>query len=339
MKKEYLLLRQYQLYRENSYIESIIFLSPESRGEIHQTFETIFKMKTITRRQFLGNSTLGILAVSYFPSYSMNIHSSPFDWPLSFQSYGVREMLAKDFEGTMQKMRGIGYKGIEMCSPKGYENAGFGPLTRFTVSELRRKIEDADLFCISCHFQHPELKAPSLQNTIQFGKDLGLKDLVVSAAWLPENASLDDWKKFADEMNRSGEEVQNAGMQLVYHNHSIGPELNGEQLYDILMRLFDPKLIKMQFQIASVSEGFDVVAYIAKYPGRYISLHMHDWDPKEKKIVAIGKGIVDWKKLLTKAKEGGLSDYGMIVEMETRSPGDPLQDLAECYQYLQTLKF
>jgi sugar phosphate isomerase/epimerase len=296
-------------------------------------------MKKITRRAFIGTSAMGIFAAGYASSHSFSFEPGPFNWPISFQSYGVKDMLAKDFEGTMKKMRSIGYKGIEMCSPKGYEDAGFGPLTGLTTAELRKKIEDADLFCKSCHFQHPELQAASLQKTIQFGKDLGLKDLVVSAAWLPKNAALDDWKKFAEEMNKAGEEVIKAGLQLVYHNHSIGPELGGEQLYDILMRLFDPKQVKMQFQIASVSEGFDVVAYITKYSGRYISLHMHDWDPQQKKVVAIGKGIVDWKKLLTTAKNGGLAEYGLIVEMETRSAGDPYQDQVACYEYLENLKF
>ena len=176
-----------------------------------------------------------------------------------------------------------------------------------------------------------------MQETIGFSKELGLKNIVVSAAWLPENASLDDWKKFAEEMNLAGAEVQKAGMQLAYHNHSIGPEIEGKQLYDILMGLFDPNIVKMQFQIACVAEGFDVVNYIAKYPGRYISLHMHDWDPKTKQIVALGKGIVDWTKLLNTAKEGGLADYGLILELETRSPGDPMQDLIDSYNYLRTL--
>ena len=110
---------------------------------------------------------------------------------------------------------------------------------------------------------------------------------------------------------------------------------NGEKLYDILMRLFDPELIKMQFQLAVASEGVDVVDYISKYPGRYISLHIHDWDPAQKKVVPTGKGVIDWKKLLEAAKKSGISDYGLIVEMETKAPGDPLQDLVECYNYLQ----
>jgi sugar phosphate isomerase/epimerase len=295
-------------------------------------------MKTITRRRFIGTSALGILAAAYFPSCASDRKSNPFGWPLSFQSYGVKDLLAVDFEGTLHKLQSIGFEGVEMCSPKGYQDPGFANLRTITAAGLKNKIEAAGLFCKSCHFQHPEIKNDALQETIRFSKDLGLKDIVVSAAWLPENAGIDDWKKFAEEMNLAGNVIQKEGMQLVYHNHSIGPEIEGGLLYDVLMRLFDPELVKMQFQIACVSEGFDVIGYIAKYPGRYISLHMHDWDPKSKQIVALGKGIVDWKKLLTTAKESGVADFGLILELETRSPGDPMQDLIESYQYLRTLK-
>lgn len=295
-------------------------------------------MKTITRREFTGKGAMGILAAMCLPSDLLLNSATPFNWPLSFQSYGVRDMLGKDFDGTMKKLSSIGYKGIEMCSPKGYEKSGFGPLTVFTVEELRKKIENAGLFCKSCHFVYPELKPDQISNTIEYGKKLGLHDLVISSAWVKENATIDDWKKVADEMNTSAELVKKAGLQMVYHNHSVGPDLNGEKLYDILMRLFDPDLIKMQFQLASVSEGVDVAGYIAKYPGRYISLHIHDWDPSHKKLVPTGKGVIDWKTLLETAKKSGLADYGLIVEMETKAPGDPLQDLVECYNYLNSIK-
>jgi len=44
---------------------------------------------------------------------------------------------------------------------------------------------------------------------------------------------------------------------------------------------------------------------------------MHDWDPEKKKIVPLEQGIVDWKKLLLAAKKGGISEYGMILELES----------------------
>jgi len=294
-------------------------------------------MQKFSRRKFIGTSTMGALALGSLPLESFKMSPTPFNWPLSFQSWGVKDLLAKDFDNTLRKIQAIGFKGIEMCSPEGYKSSGFGPLTKLSVSELRKKIEDAGLFCKTCHFQHSEVKGNALPKTIDWAKELGLHDIVLSGAALREDATLDQWKEVVDELNKAAVQVRNAGLQFVYHNHTIGPEINGEQLYDILMRLFDPELVKMQFQIASISEGFNVIKYIKKYSGRFTSLHMHDWDPEKKKIVPLGQGIVDWKKLLLAAKKGGISEYGMILELESVPPDDPVQDLIVSYSYLETL--
>jgi sugar phosphate isomerase/epimerase len=281
---------------------------------------------------------MGIMAVSSLPLDSLKPIPTPFNWPLSFQSWGVKDLLSSDFDNTLRKIRALGYEGIEMCSPPGYKMAGFGPLTKFTAADLRKKIEDAGLFCKTCHFMHFELRGEAIPKTIDYGRELGLSDLVISSAALKNESPLEEWKAIAEEINKAGEKVKAAGLRLVYHNHSIGPEIEGVQLYDHLMQLFDPELVKMQFQIASVSEGFDVVRYIEKYRGRYISLHMHDWDKENEKIVSIGKGIVDWKKLLITAWQSGIADYGMIVEMEVTPPDDPFVALSECYTYLENLQ-
>jgi len=295
-------------------------------------------MKLISRRKFLGTSAMGVIAVRYMPLESLKPLTSPFNWPLSFQSWGVKDLLAKDFDNTLRKIQALGFKGIEMCSPNGYKESGFGPLTIYTATELRKKIEDAGLFCITCHFGHSELKGDELPKTITYAKEFGLNDIVLSGAALGKDATLDQWKQVAEELNQAAVLVKDAGLRLVYHNHTIGPVFNGEQLYDLLMGLFDPELIKMQFQIACISEGFDVIAYLAKYRGRYISLHMHDWDPVKKKIVPLGQGIVDWKKLLITAWQSGISDYGLILELESVPPDDPVEDLSTSLTYLNNLK-
>jgi sugar phosphate isomerase/epimerase len=294
-------------------------------------------MQKFSRRKFIGTSAMGALALGSLPLESFKLSPTPFNWPLSFQSWGVKDLLAKDFDNTLKKIQEIGFKGIEMCSPQGYKNSGFGPLTKLTVSELRKKIEDAGLFCKTCHFQQSEVTGDALPKTIEWAKELGLHDIVLASAALRNDATYDQWKGVVDILNESALKIKDAGLQFVYHNHTIGPEINGEQLYDILMRLFDPELVKMQFQIASISEGFDVIGYLEKYHGRYTSLHMHDWDPEKKKIVPLGQGIVDWKKLLLTAKDSGISEYGMILELESRPPDDPVQDLATSYSYLETL--
>ena len=78
------------------------------------------------------------------------------------------------------------------------------------------------------------------------------------------------------------------------------------------MKRMDPALIKMQFQDA-IPPQYDPVAILARYPGRFISLHLSDWSA-ERKAVSIGTGTIDWKKLFVAAKAGGIKNY--FVEMD-----------------------
>ena len=74
-----------------------------------------------------------------------------------------------------------------------------------------------------------------------------------------------------------------------------------------------PKLVKFQFQCSTISEGFDAAEYFMKYPGRFFSMHVQDWSAETKKTVPVGQGDLDWKKIFTAAKVGGLKNY--FVEM------------------------
>ena len=63
--------------------------------------------------------------------------------PIGFQTFTVRDMLAKDFAGTLKIMAGMGYQLTEMCSPKGYEMIGFGPLVKIKACDMRKIITDS----------------------------------------------------------------------------------------------------------------------------------------------------------------------------------------------------
>jgi sugar phosphate isomerase/epimerase len=91
----------------------------------------------------------------------------------------------------------------------------------------------------------------------------------------------------------------------------------------------------MQFQLASIAGGYDIIEYLDKYAGRYVALHMHDWDPEQKTIVPIGDGIIDWKKLITTARKSDIADHGLIVEIET---DEPFEGLVRSYAYLKDLE-
>ncbi len=55
-------------------------------------------------------------------------------------------------------MADMGYQNLEMCSPPGYQFAGFGPLMKYSAKEMKLIINDAGLVCTSAHYGMDELK-------------------------------------------------------------------------------------------------------------------------------------------------------------------------------------
>jgi sugar phosphate isomerase/epimerase len=268
----------------------------------------------MTRRDFIRRTTLAVGAAAF------TLSANPLKMPIGFQTYVVRDRLAKDFEGTLRQMTALGYQTVEMCSPPDYVSSGFGPLASLKAPEMRRIIQDAGLRCESCHYPFQGLKEHR-DERIAFAKELGLTQMVISSFWLKADATLADWQRQCDEANKVGEKVQAAGLQLGFHNHHFEfKELEGRLIYDAMMEKLDPKLVKMQFQVAVISAGYEAATYFNKYPGRFISMHLADWSATEKKSVVLGQGVVDWKKLFAAAKTGGVKNYFVEMDFSTLKP-------------------
>jgi sugar phosphate isomerase/epimerase len=286
-------------------------------------------MNAISRRQFLGQSALAVAAGTCLGPAARTLRADPLGLPIGCQLYPVREQIAQDFEGLLRQLAAIGYRTIELCSPPGYEKSGFGPLVKMKAAEVRKAFEAAGLRCESSHYQFRELKE-NLDDRIGYAKELGLKHMVLSTFGLPRNAAMADWMKAAGELNKIGEQVKKQGIQLGFHNHNFEfQQIDGVLIYDKLMSEFDPKLVKMQFQVAVISLGYQAATYLQKYPGRFSSLHLADWSSTEKRPVPVGSGVVDWKGLFAAAKIGGVENYFVEMNMEA---------LKASYPYLRDLK-
>jgi sugar phosphate isomerase/epimerase len=271
-------------------------------------------MKKINRREFIGKTTIGLgtaFALSQLPKQLFE-NAAIKILPLGFQSWSVKDMLAKDFAGTLKMMAGQGYQLVEMCSPKGYVDSGFGSLVDMKTADMRNIINDAGLSCPSCHFGFREL-TDDLDGRIEWAKQLGLTQMVCSTFWLPKTSTLKDYLDAADKLNKAAENIKKAGMQAGFHNHEFEfATLDGQLIYDALMSRFDPDLVKMQFQTEVINLGYKAADYFKKYPGRFISSHLSDWTA-DKKEVSIGQGIIDWKEFFVAAKTGGVKNF--FVEM------------------------
>lgn len=281
------------------------------------------------RRSFVRNSALSIGASFFASNIIGQIHFSKLtDLPIGFQSWTVKDMLAKDFPGTLKTMSDLGYRSVELCSPMGYEKIGFGFLTGMKAKEIKKIIHDAGLQCPSCHFGKAEFTPEKLDKSIEFAQEMAMSQMVCSTFWLPKTATLKDYDEECDKLNKAAEKIKAAGMATGFHNHEMEfAMLEGKLIYDAMMSRFEPGLVKMQFQTEVINLGYKASNYFNQYPGRFISAHLSDWTA-DKKESAVGQGIIDWKEFFAAAKTGGVKN--IFVEMNF----DKFKD--SC-QYIQSM--
>jgi len=270
-------------------------------------------MPELSRREFLKNAATSAAAAGFLSAGALDLRANPLDMPIGCQTWPVREMIAKDFPGTIQQLAAAGFQTIELCSPVGYAEHGFGGLAKYSGAELRKILSDRGVTCVSSHFGIKELRE-NQESRIAWAKDVGLTQMIVPSLDGPKKPTMDDVKRAAAEYNRMGELSAKAGIQQGLHNEDFELSVvDGKRTYDLLLDLLDPKLVKFQFQVSTISQGYDAAEYFTKYPGRFFSMHVQGWSAQTKKIAPVGQDTLDWMKIFTAAKTAGIKNY--FVEM------------------------
>ncbi len=285
-------------------------------------------MSAISRREFLKKAATDAAVAGFLSAGALELRANPLGMPIGCQTYPVRAMIAKDFPGTIKQLAEAGFQTIELCSPVGYADSGFAGLAQYKGAELRRILGDLGVKCESSHFDIKELRE-NLAGRIAWAKDVGLTQMLVPSLDGPRNPTMDDVKRAADEYNRMGEQSAKAGIQQGLHNEGFELSMvDGKRTYDLLLNLLDPKLVKFQFQVSTISRGYDAAEYFTKYPGRFVSMHVQGWSAETRKTMAVGQDTLDWKKIFTAAKTGGIKNYFVEMGLELMKASVPyLRDL------------
>lgn len=280
----------------------------------------------LSRRDFLG--ALGALALapgmlaSNRPTAQPPSHSTP----IGIQLYTLRDLLAKDLEGTLSAVAAIGYKEVELAGLYGR-----------TAAEFRAILDRVGLKTPSGHVGIPEI-TDSLERTIADAKTLGQQFVVVP--WIPEESrTADGYRRMAETFNAAGERIRAAGLTLGYHNHwfefdplAPGPAACG---YDILLARTDPKLVVMELDLYWIRKGGrDAASYFHEHNGRFRLVHVKDMGA-DGSMVDVGRGLIPWADLLAAARKAGVRHF--LVEHD--EPKDPIAFARASYQYLTSIRF
>ncbi len=286
------------------------------------------------------------------------LHAAP-GWKeqVGLELYTVRDLLAKDFEGTLARVAEIGYREVE---PVGYNN--------LDAKAFRALLDQCKLTAPSTHAG--ATAGPGLEKELEGHRIMGFQYTEVRSApagggvagrgrggAAPQarpRLSVETVKRTAAQYNEHGKITRKFGMKILIHNHTQEFELldDGKHTeYDILLAETDPALVAMQLDIgwASVA-GQNILEMFRKSPGRYELWHVkdavgiHGIDPKltpnerrsKTRLVPVGQGEIDYKAIFAKASEAGLKHYA-IEQDNAADSGDSLASAKASYEGLLKL--
>jgi len=301
-------------------------------------------MNAISRREFI-KKTAADTAIAAVLAAGTRAHANPLGLPIGSQTYPHRERIVKgDFAGLLKDMKALGIEVIELCNPayKEFSSLADGKQTR-------KILDDNGMKCLSAHFTMESLRKTQGQQiewAQALGMTM-MSTATLSARVTNGMTTLEEVKRAADEYNKIAAGAKKAGLQQILHNEGFENSRleDGRLTYPVLMEHLDPDLVKMQFQMSSMRTIGDPIMYFMNHPGRFASAHLQGVDTTQGMVtsragfppvkptpeeaaaaaaaggrgrggrggggnaLAVGEDTVDWPRVFTAAKTGGLQNY------------------------------
>jgi sugar phosphate isomerase/epimerase len=290
-----------------------------------------------SRRKFIQNTGIALLGVGIAPTalWSKNTIADA-KTLIGIQLYAVRDNMFKDPLGTLKALSKMGYQYIEHANYVNRKLYGYTPIEfKKILDDLGMKMPSGHTSLNASHWNNQKKAfTDAWKYTIDDAVTLG-QDYVISP-WIDEKVrtSYDALMHQLEQFNLSGELCLESGMQFGYHNHNFEfiEKVNGQLIYDIILKETDPELVIHQLDFGNMfgigARGMD---WIKKYPGRFVSVHVKDEikvpigemnDQHDSTI--LGNGLVDPKAVCLLAKAiGGTKQF--IIEQESYQGIPPLE--------------
>jgi sugar phosphate isomerase/epimerase len=287
--------------------------------------------RNLNRRDFLQVSGMGLLGTSIFkPVINAFDHEKWKPAKLSVQLYTVRNQISADIQGTLRKVREIGFQSVETAFwPEGV-----------SIQNAAKYIKDAGLSVSSAHIEIPigDKKQTMLDTAAAFD----CKKMIWHG-W-PEDkrySSLQGTMELISIYNEAGKFAKANGLQFGLHNHwwEYRNKIDGRFVYEYLLEYLDPNIF---FEVDTYwvkVAGQDPSAIVKKLGSRAPLLHIKDGPAKWNDLLpqdnpdpmtAVGKGTQNFPEIVKAAN--GNTEW-MVVEMDKTST-DVFEALKESYDYL-----
>ena len=192
--------------------------------------------------------------------------------PVALQLYTVRDEMEADFEGTLKRVKELGYDGVEF--------AGLYGKTAAQVKELCQKYS---LVPISAHVPLDDMVADPVGVLSDYA-EIGCKYVVVPYLTEERRPGTDGWAKTIEDIRLVCGKAKELGMTMLYHNHDFEfAKIDGEYALDILYNTVPADLLQTELDTCWVNVGGEEpAAYVRKYSGRAPVVHLKDFVMKGK---------------------------------------------------------
>jgi sugar phosphate isomerase/epimerase len=257
---------------------------------------------------------------------------------IGLQLFSLRDDMAKNPEGTLREVAGMGYSFIETYGYRDGKFFGKSP-KEFSdfVSSLGMKMTSSHTgFDVYANDTSDAWDA--VKKNMEDTKAAGSKWIVQAGYPGARYTRLDEVKKLADTFNRIGELARSFGLKFAYHNHREEFRAIENQIpYQLCLEWTEKSLMAFQMDIGHVAnEMADYRMYLKLYPGRFGCIHIRDTDVITKVATEMGRGHVALEDVFNLFANAGVEDY--YVEQEEYNY-TPLESVKMCYDYLAAAKY
>jgi sugar phosphate isomerase/epimerase len=240
--------------------------------------------------------------------------------------YTMRTPLAADFKGTLARLAQIGYATVGVSGRHGNSAAA-----------IRSMLDETGLRAVLEHVGYDIVRGSGLPRAIEDTHTLGARWIVVPS--LPGAMHTPaGFREAAREFNKAGLAARNAGLgPVLFHNHGADHQVvDGENLYDILLRETDPELVGFELDVywAAKGGGSDPQDLFVEHRRRFPALHVKDMAPSGG-FADVGSGVLDFAAMFDTARSGGVKQW--LVEHD--APADPFATAQNSYTHLANLRY
>ncbi|MBV8253723.1 MAG: sugar phosphate isomerase/epimerase [Chitinophaga sp.] len=292
----------------------------------------------MNRRNFIGLAGT-FAAAGLVPSWASAAIAPKYK--MGLQLYSLNTEMKQNPRDTLKQVASFGYQEVETY---GFNHGGNKFYWNMEPAAFHDLLQEFNLTTSSGHYDIDKFLLPGvtvderkkyLDDCIKGAKVLGQQYIVWP--WLdPQLRNPESFRLLAQTLNEMGEQVKQAGLQLLYHNHNFEFEAhNGKTGYDIILSQTDPDLVKLELDLYwAIWSGQDPQHLFSLQPGRFVIWHIKDMDKTNPDLhTVVGDGSIDFNKILPYAKRAGLKH--LFIEQGNNYVPSALQCVAKSARFVK----